>query len=84
MTKVTKVTFLALYLYIYIYILRQIDDENGMITDLDDCLEENVYSELFDCSYIDENCLLGYPVFTQYDPRTDMNNMPDMTRNCSR
>ena len=39
----------------------QIDDENGMITDLDDCLEENVYSELFDCSYIDENCLLGYP-----------------------
>lgn len=49
----------------------QIDDENGMITDLDDCLEENVYSELFDCSYIDENCLLGYPVFTQYDPRTD-------------
>ena len=51
--------------------LENEDDGSEDIEDLCDCLDEDVYSELFDCSSYDGSCLLGYPFFTQYDPRID-------------
>lgn len=49
----------------------KIEEKTDGFGDLYDCLDSDVGDELFECAHTEENCLLGYPVFVQYDPRFD-------------
>ena len=49
----------------------RMDTKPEDINDLYEFLESEVGDELYECAYIEENCLLGYPVFAQYDPRDE-------------
>lgn len=35
------------------------------------CVDSDASDELYGYAYNEDNCLLGYPIFVQYDPRTD-------------
>ncbi len=49
----------------------QIENNADNTGDLYDCLDSDAGDELFECAFNEENCLLGYPVFVQSDPRFD-------------
>lgn len=50
----------------------KIDDKaDEVFNDLSDCLEDEAADELYEYAYFEQNCLLGYPIFTQTDPRPD-------------
>lgn len=51
---------------IYGWLIDKKDNE-----DLYDCLDSDIRDELLECAYNGESCLLGYPVFSQFDIRID-------------
>lgn len=50
----------------------QIDDKpDEVFNDIFDCVGDEASDELYEYAYHEDNCLLGFPVFTQSDPRID-------------